>query len=70
MFKHLHNVYLLSVALCQDVYKTVNFKTAYSDEEKESILHKLNKLSEADLHSYIRWLLLADRFLHLHFLSP
>jgi len=43
----------------KDIYKTVNFKTSYSDEEKEGILHKLNKLSEADLHSYIRWLLLA-----------
>lgn len=37
----------------KDIYKTVNFKTSYSDEEKEGILHKLNKLSEADLHSYI-----------------
>ena len=48
-----------NVTFCQDIYKTVNFKTSYSDEEKEGILHKLNKLSEADLHSYIRWLLLA-----------
>ena len=46
---------LTYVTLCQDIYKTVNFKTAYSVEEKESILQKLNKLSEADLHSYIRW---------------
>ena len=57
------------VTFCQDIYKTVNFKTSYSDEEKEGILHKLNKLSEADLHSYIRWLLLADWFLHLRFLT-
>ena len=58
-----------NVTFCQDIYKTVNFKTSYSDEEKEGILHKLNKLSEADLHSYIRWLLLADWFLHLRFLT-
>ena len=39
----------------QDVYKKVNFTTTYTVEEKEGILQKLNKLSEADLHSYIRW---------------
>ena len=51
---NMQNIYLLMFIFCQDIYKTVNFKTSYSVEEKEDILHKLNKMSEADLHSYIR----------------